>query len=105
MLLYLLSVSSCTDLGDTDIGRTNGEPEGMKGHNRNDSYTSQQSRGSTGYVSLTHSRQSSVGSEKNPISSHTRYSLTFIYFGSLYFCENQILLIDQKKKKYIVTGF
>ena len=46
--------------------------EGLKSHQRNDSYTSQHSRGSIGYNSLGHSRQSSVGSEKNPYATHTR---------------------------------
>ncbi|KAK3088408.1 hypothetical protein FSP39_018772 [Pinctada imbricata] len=61
-----------TNSNDIEMNPTNGDVEGLKGHHRNDSYTSQQSRGSTGYVSLTHSRQSSVGSEKNPVMSHTR---------------------------------
>lgn len=41
----------------------------IKGHSRNDSYASQQSRGSTGYSSQQHSRQSSLGND-NP--THTR---------------------------------
>ena len=41
----------------------------IKSHSRNDSYASQHSRGSTGYSSQQHSRQSSLGND-NP--SHTR---------------------------------
>ncbi|VDI83257.1 Hypothetical predicted protein [Mytilus galloprovincialis] len=44
-------------------------PELIKGHSRNDSYASQHSRGSTGYSSQQHSRQSSIGND-NP--THTR---------------------------------
>ena len=43
--------------------------EFIRGHSRDDSCASQHSRGSTGYSSQQHSRQSSLGND-NP--SHTR---------------------------------
>lgn len=56
-----------------------------KSHSRNDSYASQHSKSSTGYVSLSHSRQSSIGNE-NP--THTRYDHTFTCqpYGCLDMC-------------------
>lgn len=60
------------DSPEVDMHLQSADNEGLKSHQRNDSYTSQHSRGSIGYNSLGHSRQSSVGSEKNPYATHTR---------------------------------
>lgn len=69
-----LCIAQLHDSPEVDMHPQNPDSEGLKSHQRNDSYTSQHSRGSTGYASLGHSRQSSMGSEKNPFATHTRSS-------------------------------